>query len=84
MEVYFGHLNDQIYVSYKSQYCCCIFNLGFHSGSVIKNLPASVGDVGSVTGSGRFPGGGNGNPLQYYGPEIPWTEELGGLRSMGL
>ena len=27
MEVYFGHLNDQIYVSYKSQYCSCMFNL---------------------------------------------------------
>ena len=67
MEVYFGHLNDQIYISYKSQYCSCIFNLGFHSGSVIKNPPASAGDVGSITGSGRSPGERNGNPLQYSG-----------------
>ena len=34
----------------------------------IKNLPVNVGDVrdvGSFSGSGRFPGGGQGNPLQY-------------------
>jgi len=33
-------------------------------GSVVKNLPAIAGDMGSIPGSGRFPGGGNGNPLQ--------------------
>ena len=32
---------------------------------VVKNLPASAGDVGSIPGSGRSPGGGNGNPHQY-------------------
>ena len=35
---------------------------------VVKNLPANAGDVrdmGSFPGSGRFPGEGNGNPLQY-------------------
>ena len=35
---------------------------------VVKNLPANVGDtgdVGSIPGSGRFPGEGNGKPLQY-------------------
>ena len=34
-------------------------------GSVVKNLPANAGEVGSILGSGRSPGGGNGNPLQY-------------------
>ena len=38
---------------------------GFPGGSVAKNPPASSGDVGSISGSGRSPGGGNGNPLQY-------------------
>ena len=43
---------------------------GFPGGSVVKNPPASAGDVGSVPGSGRSPGDGgspegNGNPLQY-------------------
>ena len=32
---------------------------------VVKNLPANAGDVGSVSGSGRSPGGGNGNPFKY-------------------
>ena len=35
---------------------------------MVKNLPAKAGDtrdVGSIPGSGRSPGGGNGNPLQY-------------------
>ena len=30
-----------------------------------KNLPADAGDVGSIPGSGRSPGEGNANPLQY-------------------
>ena len=38
---------------------------GFPSSSVIKNLPASAGDVGYILGLGRSPGGVNGNPLQY-------------------
>ena len=35
---------------------------------VVKNLPANVGDIRDVSlipGSGRSPGGGHGNPLQY-------------------
>ena len=38
--------------------------MGFPGGSVVKNLPANAGDMGSVPESGRFPGEGNGNPLQ--------------------
>ena len=34
-------------------------------GSAVKNLPANAGDKGSIPGSGRSPGEGNGNPLQY-------------------
>ena len=43
-----------------------------------------TGDTGSIPGSGRSPGGGNGNPLQYPAWKIPWTEEPGGLQSIGL
>ena len=32
---------------------------------MIKNLPANAGDAGSIPGSGRSTGEGNGNPLQY-------------------
>ena len=38
---------------------------GFPGGSVEKNPPANAGDVGSTPGSGRSPGEGHGNPLQY-------------------
>ena len=41
---------------------------------MVKNLPANVGDikdVGSIPGSGRSPGEGNGNPLQYSCLENP-------------
>ena len=38
---------------------------GFPGGSAVKNLPASAGGMGSIPGSGRSPGEGNGNPLQY-------------------
>ena len=37
----------------------------------VKNLPANAGDAGSVPGSGRSPGEGNGNPLQYSSPVHP-------------
>ena len=53
---------------------------------VVKNLPASagdMGDVGSIPGLERSPGGGHGNLLQYSCLENS-TEESGGLQSMGL
>ena len=39
--------------------------VGFSGGSVIKNPPADAGDLGSIPGSERSPGEGNGNPLQH-------------------
>ena len=42
--------------------------MGFLGDSVVKNLPANAGDIrdlGSILGSGRSSGEGNGNPLQY-------------------
>ena len=38
---------------------------------MVKNPPASAGDTGLIPGSGRFPGGGHGNPLQYSCLENP-------------
>ena len=43
----------------------------FPGGSVVKNPPASVGDMHSIPGWGRAPGGGNGNPIQYSCLEDP-------------
>ena len=48
---------------------------------VVSNPAANAGDVrdmGSVPGSGRFPGGGHGGPLHTLAWRIPWTEEPGG------
>ena len=42
-----------------------IYLLDFLGGAVVKNLPADVGDIVSIPGSGRSPGVGNGNLLQY-------------------
>ena len=61
----------------------------------VKSLPSSVGDPGSIPGSGTSPGEVNGNPLQYSCLEDPtdggeslawrilWIEEPGRLQSMG-
>ena len=49
---------------------------------MVKNAPANAGDLDMISGSGRSPGEGNGNPLQYSCLEISWTEEPGGPQSM--
>ena len=49
----------------------------------VRNLPSNAGDIrdtGSVPGSGRFPGGGNGSPLQYSCLENPM--DRGAWRAM--
>ena len=48
--------------------------MGFHGGSMVKNLPASSADAGdahSIPGLGRSPEEGNSNPLQYSCLENP-------------
>ena len=48
--------------------------MGFPGGSVVKNLPPNAGDrrdPGSIPGSGRSPGGGLANSLQYPCLENP-------------
>ena len=42
---------------------CLLGILGFPGGSVVKHIPANAGDMSLIPGSGRSPGGGNGNPL---------------------
>ena len=53
---------------------------------VLKDLPAKAGDVTDVSlipGSGRSPGGGHGNPLQYSCLENPMDRLPGGLQTEG-
>ena len=54
-------------------------SLSLPPGLVVKNLPTISGDVGWIPKLVRSPGEGNGNPLQYFCLEVPWTEEAGGL-----
>ena len=50
----------------------CISVVNFSTvGSVVENLPANAGDLGSFPGSGRCPGEGHGNPLHYSCLENP-------------
>ena len=59
-----------MYIS-KSKYKNC---QGFPGGPVVKNPPANAReseDTGLILGSGRSPGGGHGNPLQYSYLENP-------------
>ena len=44
-----------------------MYILGVPCGSAGKESAFSAGDLGSIPGSGRSPGEGNGNPLQYSG-----------------
>ena len=51
---------------------------------MVKNPSANEGDVSSIPGSGRSPGEGNGNPLQYSCLGNPMDREPVGLLSIGL
>ena len=56
---------------------------GFPGGSDGKESVCNSGDPGSIPGSGRAPGEGNGNPLHYSCLENPMDRGAGGLQSMG-
>ena len=59
----------------------------FPGGTVIKNLPANAGDarvMGSIPELGRYPGEGNGNPLQYLCLENPMDGGVWRAVAMGL
>ena len=69
----------------------CYLSRAFSDGSELKNLPLNAGDTEDVSwipGSGRCPGGGNGNPLKYSCLRNPmdrgaWraTESMGSQKS---
>ena len=57
------------HIKAKSLYMACT------GGSEVKSSACNVGDLGSIPGSGRSPGEGNGNPLQYSCLENPMDRE---------
>ena len=66
---FFSWLNDiplYLYMyMYKYKYMCMYMQGFFPGGSDGKESAFHAGDLGSIPGSGRSPGGGYGNPLQY-------------------
>ena len=92
-----NYLNNMEYIIYIYMFSLFILNYsklfrfsffmyewGFPGGSVGKESACDVGDPGSISGSGRSHGEGNGNPLHILAWKIPWTEELCRLQSTGL
>ena len=59
-------------------------SLSVLSGAVVNNPPVNAGDTGSIPGSGRYPRGGNGNPLQYSCLENPTDRGVGQSRAHGV
>ena len=47
--------------------------IGFHGGSVVKNLPVNAGDMGLIPELGKSPAEGNSNPFQYSILENPMS-----------
>ena len=61
---------------------------GFSCGSDSKESACNAEDLGSISGLGRPPGGGNGNPLQYSSLENPmdrgaWQVKVYGVARVG-
>ena len=76
-----------LHISLISQYHASIFLpsvhlTGFPGGSEDKASACTAGDLGDP-GSGRSPGEGNVNPLQFFAWKIPWMEEPGRLQPIG-
>ena len=62
--------------------------MGFPDGCLVKNPPANAGDTGSIPGSRRSPGEGNGNPPQCSSLENPmdrgdWQAPIHGVTRVG-
>ena len=71
-----------------SNYSHLLLKMDFPGGSMVKNLPANAGDTGSIPGSGRSPGRGRGNPVQYSCLENPmdreaWWSTIHGVTRVG-
>ena len=63
---------------------CLYLNESFPGGLDGKPSVYNVGDLGSIPGSGRSPEKGMAAHSSILAWRIPWTEEPGGLQSMGL
>ena len=91
---YAGYFRPNYSVNRTMAWFICISVMNFSTGgeiplvstggSVVENLPANAGDLGLIPGSGRCPGEGHGNPLQYSCLENPmdrgaWQDTVPGV-----
>ena len=60
---------------HQIKYTCIAFHVGLFQWPGVKESTCSAGDVSSIPGPGRFPGGKHGNPLQYSFQENPMDRE---------
>ena len=70
-------------ISWSLAQCLIDSNPGSARGKEPACNAGDIRDAGLIPGSGRSPGGGNGNPLQYSCPENPHGQGAGGLQSIG-
>ena len=70
-EYFFEEMTDSIRSVYSVKFYRIFTARGFPSSSDDKTFACSARDRGSIPGSGRSPGEGKGNPLQYSGLENP-------------
>ena len=68
----------------QTVFCHVLKSVGFPGGSDGKESACNVGDKGSVLGSGRSLEEGMATHSSILAWRIPWTEEPGGLQSMGV
>ena len=64
-------LNSSAFQTQDSLLLLAVSQGGIPGGSEVKASASNVGDPGSILGSGRYPGEGNGNPLLYSCLENP-------------
>ena len=72
------------FISITAHHCLSYLLNAHPGGSEGKASACDVGDPGSIPGSGRSPGEGNGTHSSILAWRIPWTKEPGGLQSIGL
>ena len=80
------HAYKYIFISIQKSYFLHIYN-GFPGSSDGKESAYNAGDLGSIPGSGKSPGEGNGSPLQYSCLQSPmdrgvWQATVHGLQSV--
>ena len=77
------HISFGISVFVSLETCPEVELLGFPGDSMVKNLPAHAGDTGLIPGLEDPLEKGMATQSSILAWEIPWTEESGGLQSMG-